>query len=132
MVHKFTTRQIGTLLVSAMLGLVFVSGCTDSESVGNGAKLRTVTVQLNWFPEPEFGGFYAAKEKGIFEKAGFDVQLIKGGADVPAPQLVASGRVDFAVVSAPQLVTIQITSKMHLELSWVIVRSSLFLYQRIL
>ena len=69
MVHKFTTRQIGTLLVSAMLGLVFVSGCTDSESVGNGAKLRTVTVQLNWFPEPEFGGFYAAKEKGIFEKA---------------------------------------------------------------
>ncbi len=107
MVHKFTTRQIGTLLVSAMLGLVFVSGCTDAESVGNGAKLRTVTVQLNWFPEPEFGGFYAAKEKGIFEKAGFDVQLIKGGADVPAPQLVASGRVDFAVVSAPQLVTIR-------------------------
>lgn len=47
MVHKFTTRQIGTLLVSAMLGLVFVSGCTDAESVGNGAKLRTVTVQLN-------------------------------------------------------------------------------------
>ncbi len=102
-----TLRRIGIALASTLLGLSFLPGCTDSDSAENAAGLRTITVQLNWFPEPEFGGFYAAKERGIFEKAGFDVQLIKGGADVPAPQLVASGRVDFAVVSAPQLVTIR-------------------------
>ncbi len=107
MTRNITPRQIATLLVSTMLGLIVVSGCTDPRLAVDKAGLRTVTVQLNWFPEPEFGGFYAAKERGIFEKAGFDVQLIKGGADVPAPQLVASGRVDFAVVSAPQLVTIR-------------------------
>lgn len=107
MARKITLRHIGTVLVSTMLSSVFISGCTDSESAKKEAGLRTLTVQLNWFPEPEFGGFYAAKERGIFEKAGFDIQLIKGGADVPAPQLVASGRVDFAVVSAPQLVTIR-------------------------
>ncbi|MDE0889832.1 MAG: ABC transporter substrate-binding protein [Phycisphaerales bacterium] len=107
MARKITPRQIGTVLVSTMLGLMFFSGCADAESGKKDAGLRTITLQLNWFPEPEFGGFYAAKERGIFEKAGFDVQLIKGGADVPAPQLVASGSVDFAVVSAPQLVTIR-------------------------
>lgn len=89
------------LLLTAFLG------CGDSGTTPESDGARRVTVQLNWFPEPEFGGFYAAKERGIFEQAGFDVQLIKGGADVPAPQLVASGNVDFAVVSAPQLVTIR-------------------------
>ncbi|MDG2020684.1 MAG: ABC transporter substrate-binding protein [Phycisphaerales bacterium] len=107
MARKFTLRRIGIALASTLLASSLVSGCADPGPAENPAGLRTITVQLNWFPEPEFGGFYAAKEQGIFEKAGFDVQLIKGGADVPAPQLVASGRVDFAVISAPQLVTIR-------------------------
>jgi NitT/TauT family transport system substrate-binding protein len=100
-IHR-TTRLPWVALLAAML-----VGCGGSGPPADSSGPRRVTVQLNWFPEPEFGGFYAAKERGIFEAAGFDVELIKGGAEVPAPQLVASGNVDFAVVSAPQLVTIR-------------------------
>ena len=99
--HRTTRLPWVALLVAMLVGCGGSGPPTDS----NGP--RRVTVQLNWFPEPEFGGFYAAKERGIFEAAGFDVQLNKGGAEVPAPQLVASGNVDFAVVSAPQLITIR-------------------------
>ncbi|MHC4245364.1 MAG: ABC transporter substrate-binding protein [Planctomycetota bacterium] len=100
-------RSFATGLPWLALLATMLVGCGGSGSPTDSDGARRVTVQLNWFPEPEFGGFYAAKERGIFEQAGFDVELIKGGADVPAPQLVASGNVDFAVVSAPQLVTIR-------------------------
>jgi NitT/TauT family transport system substrate-binding protein len=66
-----------------------------------------VRLQLNWFPEPEFGGIYASKERGLFEKHGVDVELLQGGADVPAPQLLASGRVELAVVAAEQVLTLR-------------------------
>ena len=97
-------RRFATGLPWLALLATMLVGCGGSGSPTDSDGARRVTVQLNWFPEPEFGGFYAAKERGIFEQAGFDVELIKGGADVPAPQLVASGNVDFAVVSAPQAV----------------------------
>jgi NitT/TauT family transport system substrate-binding protein len=62
------------------------------------------TLQLNWVAEPEFGGFFAAADLGLFAKEGLDLKLVQGSADVPAPQLVASGKVELAVVAATQLV----------------------------
>ena len=62
--------------------------------------------QLNWFPEPEFGSFYAARESGAFERRGLDVELLAGSA-MPGPQLLAAGQVDAAIVSASQLLTLR-------------------------
>lgn len=67
-------------------------------------ELRPVQLQLNWVAEPEFGGFYAAEQRALFQSNGLDVKLVQGGPGVPAPQLVASGNVEFGIVSAPQLI----------------------------
>lgn len=69
--------------------------------------VEAVTLQLNWFPEPEFGGMYAARERGLFAANGLAVEILQGGADVPAPQLLASGKVDFAVLAAEQVLTLR-------------------------
>jgi NitT/TauT family transport system substrate-binding protein len=61
-------------------------------------------LQLNWKPEPQFGGFYAALEAGDFKQEGLDVEVIPGGVGTPTVQMVGSGSVDFAVVSADQVV----------------------------
>ncbi|MFM1822734.1 MAG: hypothetical protein RI967_1000, partial [Planctomycetota bacterium] len=53
------------------------------------AALDKVSIQLNWVAEPEFGGFYAAEQKALFQSEGLEVTLVQGGPDVPAPQLVA-------------------------------------------
>lgn len=66
-----------------------------------------VRIQLNWFPEPEFGGFYAARERGLFTTNGVEVELLSGGADVPAPQMVASGKVEMGVLAAEQVLTLR-------------------------
>lgn len=91
------------------LGLLMLPGCggSDSGPDADDSGNRRLSVQLNWFPEPEFGGLYAARENGHFESQGLVVDLVKGGADVPAGQLVASGSVEIAVVSAAQLATLR-------------------------
>lgn len=108
---------------AALVGVGFLAACDRSgapDSAGSPAAtfdsaqggaaiptIRKVTLQLNWVAEPEFGGFYAAKEKALFEAEGLDVELVQGGPGVPAAQLVAGGKVEFGVVSGPQVIELE-------------------------
>lgn len=58
---------------------------------------------LNWKPEPQFGGFYAAHFGGEFKKQGLDVQVLEGGSGTPTIQMLAAQKVDFAIVSAEEI-----------------------------
>ena len=71
--------------------------------------LEKVRLQLNWVAEPEFGGFYAAQDKALYQQEGLEVELVQGGPGVPAPQLVASGKVEFAIVAGPQILQLRET-----------------------
>jgi len=55
---------------------------------------------LNWKPEPEFGGFYAAS----YAQHGLDVDLLPGGAGTPTVQMVGAGSAEFGIVEADELV----------------------------
>ena len=54
---------------------------------------------LNWKAEPEFGGFYAAKLSGYFEKRGLNVDITEGGAGTPVVQMVANSKVPFGIAA---------------------------------
>lgn len=69
--------------------------------------LTKVTLQLNWLPEPEFGGIYQAQIGGNFKKHGLDVEILKGGPDVPAVQMTASGRVTFGIAAADEVIALR-------------------------
>ena len=60
-----------------------------SASASAPAELTKVRLQLQWAPQAQFAGFFAAKEEGFYEAAGLDVELIPGGPDV-IPQQVGS------------------------------------------
>jgi len=66
-----------------------------------------VAVQLNWLPEPEFGGIYAAELTGAFKKHNLEVTILKGGPDVPAVQMTAVGKVTFGIAAADEVVTMR-------------------------
>lgn len=57
---------------------------------------------LNWKPEPQFGGFYAAQKH--FEKAQLPVEIKIGGSGTPTVQMLASGQVEYAIVSADEII----------------------------
>ncbi len=63
-----------------------------------------VDLILNWVPEPEFGGFYAAKELGFFEEKGLKVNIIPGAAGTPTIQMLATGKAQFVITSGSELI----------------------------
>lgn len=65
--------------------------------------LHRVQVALNWYPEPEFGGFYEALLSKGYEKAGLDVTLVPGGPGVPVLEMLAAGKADVAISGADDL-----------------------------
>ncbi|MDG2045720.1 MAG: ABC transporter substrate-binding protein [Halioglobus sp.] len=63
-----------------------------------------VVLALNWKPEPQFGGFYAAQMQGYYQDNNLDVSIIEGGSGTPTIQMLAAGKVDYAIVSADEVV----------------------------
>ena len=92
--------------MSALL-LLALAGCSptpDAKPAADAAPaLRPVRVALNWFPEPEFGGFYEAALADTYKKAGLDVTIIPGGPGVPVLEMLASGQADVALAGADDL-----------------------------
>ena len=64
------------------------------------SKSKKIKLALNWKPDPQFGGFYAAP----FEKYGLNVEILPGGAGTPTVQMVGAGSAEFGIVSADELV----------------------------
>jgi NitT/TauT family transport system substrate-binding protein len=58
-------------------------------SFGSVAAQDSVSVILQWVPQAQFAGYYAADELGYWDELGLDVELIPSGPDV-VPQVVGS------------------------------------------
>jgi NitT/TauT family transport system substrate-binding protein len=63
----------------------------------------STSIALNWFPEAEHAGFYAAESAGLYTAKGLDLKLVPGGPGAPVLQQVATGRVDFGVSNADEV-----------------------------
>jgi NitT/TauT family transport system substrate-binding protein len=100
-----------SLAVSPALGACGKgSGKKSEESAENAAGSSAgtrppaaVTLQLNWTPEPEFGGFYAAAHDRLYEHEGLDVAIKAGGAGVQTWKMVATGAVPFAIAESGEI-----------------------------
>ncbi|MFO0756077.1 MAG: ABC transporter substrate-binding protein [Byssovorax sp.] len=97
-------RALFGLLCMPLL-LLFLGGCSSCSGDKPAEGPPKVQLALNWVAEPEFGGFYAARESGAFKKAGFEVDIQAGGAGAPVVQRVAAGQVDYGVVGADELLS---------------------------
>jgi len=61
---------------------------------GSALAADKVTFLTSWYAQAEHGGFYQAKAKGFYERAGLDVTLKMGGPQVNAMQLLLAGETD--------------------------------------
>ncbi|MCS6774004.1 MAG: ABC transporter substrate-binding protein [Anaerolineae bacterium] len=62
---------------------------------------KAVRVVLQWVPQSQFAGYYAAKDKGFYAEEGLDVTIIPGGPDIAPAQVVASDGAEFGVAWLP-------------------------------
>jgi putative hydroxymethylpyrimidine transport system substrate-binding protein len=94
-------RPTAALLAIAVA--VAVAACGERKESAAAPKRETVRLSLDWLPNADHAGLYAAQGTGAFQKAGLDVK-IQTPPDPSAPlKLLAAGRVDLAVSYEPDL-----------------------------
>ena len=80
---------------------LFLFACGQSETPPPTEQGATrVRLALNWFPEAEHGGFYAAHIHGYYAERNLEVEILGGGPDAPVIQRVSTGGVEFGVTNA--------------------------------
>ncbi|MEZ6133697.1 MAG: ABC transporter substrate-binding protein [Pirellulaceae bacterium] len=103
--RQLSFRPAITFALCLASSLIMSLGC-DSNSAdstrrgADGKQLDRVVLMLNWYPEAEHGGFYAAKVHGYFADQGLDVEIRPGGPNSPVAQELLAGRVHFAIGNA--------------------------------
>ncbi len=68
-------------------------GCTE---------LTPASLQLQWFVQAQFAGYYAAKDLGFYEEQCLDVTILEGGVDIVPQTQLAQGAADFAIAWVPK------------------------------
>jgi putative hydroxymethylpyrimidine transport system substrate-binding protein len=95
-------RKLACLAALAMAVLA-LTGCGEKEDVLVPEGSKRVELMLDYFPNADHAGIYAAQAAGHFKQAGLDVE-IRQPPDPAAPiKQVAAGRVDLAISYEPEV-----------------------------
>jgi putative hydroxymethylpyrimidine transport system substrate-binding protein len=93
-------RLLAAVVCAAALVL---AGCGEKEDRLQPSGSKSVELMLDYFPNADHAGIYAAEAGGDFKQAGLDVE-IRQPPDPAAPiKQVAAGRVDLAISYEPEV-----------------------------
>jgi NitT/TauT family transport system substrate-binding protein len=105
-------RNDRRILAPVGLAVLLAAACGRGETVtaipsappSGGIGLDQVRLQLQWVPQAQFAGYYAAVEQGYFEANGIEVTIVAGGPDV-VPQQAGSAAIgpEFIVSWVPKV-----------------------------
>mgnify|MGYP001982687360 FL=1 len=103
--QRSTLWQRGLAMSLALLGLALATPtlAQDDEDALAPPQMIPLSVMLNWYVNPVHAPIVIAKQRGLFEKRGLDVDIQAPADPSVPPKLVAAGRIDLAVSYQPQL-----------------------------
>jgi putative hydroxymethylpyrimidine transport system substrate-binding protein len=94
-------------LACAVAAALALAGCGGSGSPaaadGNGRALPQATLILDWFPNADHAGVYAAIDRGFFREAGIVVRPQVPSDTAAALKEVAQGKAPFAISYEPEV-----------------------------
>jgi NitT/TauT family transport system substrate-binding protein len=93
--------SIAAVLAAAALTLILAGCHSHPASADNG--LFPVRLQLDWYPQPEHGGFYTAQMLGYYKAEGLEVTLLPLPQYGSAAQIVSTGQADIGLGSSDQI-----------------------------
>lgn len=92
-------ERTAVVCVAVLAGAL--TGCHANGPASGG--LTPVRLQLDWYPQPEQGGFFAAQMLGYFKAEGLDVTILPLPQYGSVAQQVAGGKADFGLGSSDQV-----------------------------
>lgn len=73
-----------------------------SDTASAPATMTPVKLQLQWFTQGQFAGYFAAVDQGYYKDEGLDVQILEGGVDIVPQTVLAQGNADYAITWVPK------------------------------
>ena len=96
---SFITRCAFSAILACTL---LLPGCRSRQPASaNG--LTPIRLQLDWYPQPEVGGFYTAQLNGYYKAEGLDVSIFPLPQYGSVAQQVATGKADIGLGSSDQV-----------------------------
>ncbi len=107
-------RWSGGILAAALLAAACAPAATPAPTAAPAAteapaataapsgELIPIKLQLQWFPQAQFAGYYAALAEGYYKAEGLDVTILPGAVDIVPSQVLATGQAEFAVSWVPR------------------------------
>ncbi|MGA1448615.1 MAG: ABC transporter substrate-binding protein, partial [Ilumatobacteraceae bacterium] len=74
-----------------------VEESTDEAAADTCTTPTPVKLQLQWFIQAQFAGYFAAQDQGFYADQCLDVTIVEGGVDIVPQTELANGNVDFAI-----------------------------------
>jgi NitT/TauT family transport system substrate-binding protein len=104
--HEVSVRQsklipFAAFPVALALALT-LDGCHNQQRAAENG-LTPVRLQLDWYPQPEHGGFFTAQLLGYYKAEGLEVTLLPLPQYGSAAQLVSTGKADLGLASSDQI-----------------------------
>jgi NitT/TauT family transport system substrate-binding protein len=96
----------------AAMALVLVA-CGDDTGTPDGDGATTapaeectepdpVRLQLQWFAQSQFAGYYVAQDLGFYEEQCLDVTILEGAVEIVPQQVLATGGAEFGLAWVPK------------------------------
>ncbi|HSR93600.1 MAG TPA: ABC transporter substrate-binding protein [Solirubrobacterales bacterium] len=97
------SRLPAIALALTLLALALGLAACGKKSEEGGAETESLSLTLDFYPNPDHAGIYMAQKLGYFEEAGLDVS-IHTPSDPAAPiKLLAAGQTDLAISYEPEV-----------------------------
>jgi len=100
MKQKWIFKSLALLAVFGMIAAA--CGDSDDASDRNFDETTSIKLQLQWVPQSQFAGYFAAADLGFYQDLGLDVEIIEGGVDIVPATVLDSGAADFAISWVPR------------------------------
>ena len=103
MKHSTRLTTIGAVGIAALVLSACAAPANETPTNGATGELTEVKLQLQWLPQSQFAGYFAAQDQGFFEDEGLDVEIIPSGGDIVPQDALANGDVDYAIAWVPKV-----------------------------
>jgi NitT/TauT family transport system substrate-binding protein len=100
--HRFRVVAAGVLALALVAAACGEDEGTDGTATGDCDSVDNVSLQLQWFVQSQFAGYFAADDQDFYADQCLEVEIVEGGVDIVPQQQLADGRVDFAIAWVPK------------------------------
>ena len=107
---RMRTKRFRSFAAGAVVLALVAAACGDDGGDtggggGGGADCEStdqVSLQLQWFIQSQFAGYFAAQDQGFYADQCLEVEIVEGGVDIVPQTQLADGAVDFALAWVPK------------------------------